>query len=53
MEPDDKDEFIAQRIRGAYSASIFHPDVEFKFPQAAQHMSLTPCQARSLNSVIR
>lgn len=49
----DKTEYVAQRARGAYIATICRPDVTFAFSYAAQHQQdPTSKNARFLNKAI-
>ncbi len=47
-----KDEFVSQRSRGAYIASVCRPDTSFGFGFAAQHVRPETKQARELNKSI-
>lgn len=46
------DEYVAQRARGSYIASICRPDCVFSFFQAAQYPRPTEANARALNCAI-
>ena len=48
----NKDDYVSQRARGAYIASICRPDLSYGFSVAAQYQNPDSTQARALNKVI-
>jgi hypothetical protein len=51
--PDAKQQYVEQRARGAYIASICQPEACFDLLSAAQHQDPTPDDVKALNRRIR
>ena len=49
---DSLKQYISQRARGAYIASICRPDLSFAFAAAAQHSFPGPTEFKALNNAL-
>lgn len=53
VSPVNKSDYVSQRARGAYIASVCRPDLVYGFNAAAQHTEPDSSHARALNKLIK